>query len=167
MPRHWHHTSVLCVCLCACVRACVRACACVIDPANYTDDSLVQTSWLPTANERCWDGWVAMAMPGKMLNWNGYQCMRFAYFFFLWKFSTRNSARHSELVTHSGGTLLTSYKMFLAKRSSEKLLLWRSLLRETFCKKLKRVPPLCIFYDCPSDFWLPDCGLHQGHSVQN
>ena len=26
---------------------------------------------------------------------------------------------HAELVTHSGGTLLTSYKMFLAKRSSE------------------------------------------------
>ena len=36
------------------------------------------------------------------------------------RFPTWNSAQHAELLTHSGGTLLTSYKLFLAKRSSEK-----------------------------------------------
>ena len=44
---------------------------------------------------------------------------------------------------------LTSYKLYLAKRSSEKMFSeeWCSLkiaLRETICKKLKSVPPLCV-----------------------
>ena len=43
-------------------------------------------------------------------------------------------------VTEHVGTLLTSYKLFLAKRSPS----LKIALRETICKKLKRVPPLCV-----------------------
>ena len=53
--------------------------------------------------------------------------------------------------THSGGTLLTSFKLFLAKRSSEKfsedplkILFFSEDLRETICKKFK------VFHHCVS-----------------
>ena len=50
------------------------------------------------------------------------------------RFPTWKSAQHAELVTHSGGTLLTSYKLFLAKWSSEKL---RSLCEKQFVRSRK------------------------------
>ena len=50
------------------------------------------------------------------------------------------------LVTHSCGTLFTSYKLFLAERSSEKVTSLKIALRETICKKLK------VFHQCVSSF---------------
>ena len=85
-------------------------------------------------------------------------------------------------------TFLTSYKLFLAKRSSEKLQIqqekwvvmssqkWiliflvgfvtslKIALRETICKKLKSVPPLCVTsFECRALFRVENLALAASH----